>query len=399
MSKANCIQEKGTPGNRITEELRENCNCRFIPTTDSNTRIEICLRSDELKSKLQCLKHRLIKDNISVDEAVEELRNICITISQQSFKKVNFSRDNRGKKYKKYNQWFDDDCKSSEKQLNRKRKLLQKIIGDPNAIDGEKLKTDYFEALKEFNKLKRCKERNYWKLKKVDLNYLKTRNPKEFWRKMSSKSKKLADKFDKNELFEYFSELASDEHFDNGIGLKSHTKETFHNDGNSNLINFVIVDHVSETLDKKISREEIRKVIKNMKNNKAAGIDKIIPELLKGVDDQKLDVIELLLNLIFEKGVFPEEWTLGVITILFKDGETNDLNNYRGITLLSMLGKILVGVLNNRLIDLINKEHILDENQGGFRKGYRTTDHLFTLHALINHYIKVEKKRTIVMFC
>ena len=139
-------------------------------------------------------------------------------------------------------------------------------------------------------------------------------------------------------------------------------------------------------------------MIKNMKNNKAAGIDKIIPELLKGVDDKMLDVIELLLNLIFEKGVFPGQWTLGVITILFRDGETNDLNNYRGITLLSMLGKILVGVLNNRLIDLINKEHILDENQGGFRKGYRTTDHLFTLHALINHYIKVEKKELFLCF-
>ena len=100
-----------------------------------------------------------------------------------------------------------------------------------------------------------------------------------------------------------------------------------------------------------------------MKNNKAAGIDKIIPELLKGLDDQLLDVIEILSNLIFEKGVFPEEWTLGVITILFKDGETNDLNNYRGIiTLLSMLGKVLVGVLNNRLIGLINEEHILEEN-------------------------------------
>ena len=135
--------------------------------------------------------------------------------------------------------------------MHRKRKLLQKIIGDPNAIDGERLETDYFKALKEFNKLKRCKERNYWELKKVDLNYLKTGNPKEFWRKMSSKSKKPADKFDKNELFEYFSELASDEHFDSGIGLKSDTKETFHNDDNSNLINSVIVDHVSETLDKK----------------------------------------------------------------------------------------------------------------------------------------------------
>ena len=80
---------------------------------------------------------------------------------------------------------------------------------------------------------------------------MKTGKPKEFWRKMSLKSKKLADKFAKNELFEYFSKLASDEHFDSGIGLKSDTKEALHNDDNSNLINSVIVDHVNETLDKK----------------------------------------------------------------------------------------------------------------------------------------------------
>ena len=60
--------------------------------------------------------------------------------------------------------------------------------------------------------------------------------------------------------------------------------------------------------------------------------------------------------------------------------------------------KILMSVLNNRLIDLINEEHILEENQGGFRKGYRTADHLFTLHAPINHYIKAEKTELFLCF-
>ena len=67
---------------------------------------------------------------------------------------------------------------------------------------------------------------------------------------MSLKSKKPADKFDKNELFEYFSELASDKHFDRGIGATSNLEEKFYDDGNSNLINPVIVDNVSEILDR-----------------------------------------------------------------------------------------------------------------------------------------------------
>ena len=84
-----------------------------------------------------------------------------------------------------------------------------------------------------------------------------------------------------------------------------------------------------------------------MKNGKAAGIDKIVLELIKALNVSTLKIIVHILNSILDSAIFPEEWTVGVIVILYKDGEKSDLNNYRGITLLSMLGKILVGVLNN----------------------------------------------------
>ena len=56
-----------------------------------------------------------------------------------------------------------------------------------------------------------------------------------------------------------------------------------------------------------------------------------------------------------------------------------------------MLGKILVGVLNNRLTEFVKQADILLKNQCGFRKGYQTTDHIFTLFTLIDHYVKKEK--------
>ena len=56
-----------------------------------------------------------------------------------------------------------------------------------------------------------------------------------------------------------------------------------------------------------------------------------------------------------------------------KEGTNSDLNNYRGITLLSMMGKILVGIINNRLWEVVNKFEILTESQAGCRQGYRTT--------------------------
>ena len=135
-----------------------------------------------------------------------------------------------------------------------------------------------------------------------------------------------------------------------------------------------------------------------MKNGKAAGIDNLIPELLKSLDENMLDIVLLVLNLIFQKGIFPEEWAIGVIIVLFKDGDTSDLNNYRGITLLRALGKILVGVLNNKLSKVCLNYNLSDENQLGFRKGYRTSDHIFTLSTLINHYAKVKNKSLYLCF-
>ena len=63
-----------------------------------------------------------------------------------------------------------------------------------------------------------------------------------------------------------------------------------------------------------------------------------------------------------------------------------------------MLGKLLVGILKNRLWKVVDKYEILKENQAGFRKGYRTTDHLFTLTTIIDHYVIKNKKHLFLCF-
>ena len=133
-------------------------------------------------------------------------------------------------------------------------------------------------------------------------------------------------------------------------------------------------------------------MIKKLKVGKAAGIDGVIAELLKNLDDHTLNIITKVVNKIFDSAEFPDEWAVGIIVTIFKEGEKNDLNNYRGITLLSIVGKLLVGMLNERLTKFVEKHSILQENQAGFRKGYRTTDHIFTLHSIINHTVKIKKK-------
>ena len=86
----------------------------------------------------------------------------------------------------------------------------------------------------------------------------------------------------------------------------------------------------------------------------------------------------------------------GIIIPIFKNnGETNDPNCYRGITLMSCLSKLFTSVINNHLNKLIEGNKILNENQAGFRKGYSTIDNIFLVSSLINLMCSKKKK----LFC
>ena len=69
-------------------------------------------------------------------------------------------------------------------------------------------------------------------------------------------------------------------------------------------------------------------MINKLKSGKAAGIDKIIAERLKNLVDDTVIILVNIFNKIFDSGEFTEEWALGIIVILFKGGERDNLNNY-----------------------------------------------------------------------
>ncbi len=99
-----------------------------------------------------------------------------------------------------------------------------------------------------------------------------------------------------------------------------------------------------------------------------------------------------LFNFIFDKGVVPVSWSVGVITPIFKNkGSSKDPKNYRAITLMSCLGKIFTGILNNRLASLSDEIGLLSSAQAGFRNAHSTADNIFILHSLINLYLSTKR--------
>ena len=151
-------------------------------------------------------------------------------------------------------------------------------------------------------------------------------------------------------------------------------------------------DIIFDELNLDFTQEEVLNAIKQLKLNKSGGPDYLINEFLIYGKHIFTNTLCKLFNKIFETGCFPDEWTEGFIIPLHKKGSLTDVGNYRGITLLSILGKLFTRVLNNRLKDWAENYHLLIEAQAGFRAGMSTTDNIFVLHGVISHLINQGKK-------
>ena len=81
-----------------------------------------------------------------------------------------------------------------------------------------------------------------------------------------------------------------------------------------------------------------------------------------------------------------------LLIIIFKKGNREDPANYRGITLLSVVGKVFCKILNNRLVQCLDKEGALHEGQAGFRINRSCMDNVYTLNEIVQGRLREDKK-------
>jgi hypothetical protein len=99
-----------------------------------------------------------------------------------------------------------------------------------------------------------------------------------------------------------------------------------------------------------------------------------------------------LFNMVIKEQIMPKSWCCGMIVAIFKSGNREDPNDYRGITISSCLGKLFTKILANRLVKFLDLNNVITEYQIGFTKKARTTDHILILKTIIDLAKKKHKK-------
>jgi sorting nexin-29 len=137
------------------------------------------------------------------------------------------------------------------------------------------------------------------------------------------------------------------------------------------------------------SLEEIQYAIQTLKNNKSPGDDKISAELLKLRGQNLTKNLHNIIQQIWTKEKIPKDWNESLICPIFKKGNRNKVENYRGITLLNFGYKILSLIILKRMQIYIDE--IVDNYQSGFRKNKSTTDHIFIIRQVMEKIYEVAK--------
>ena len=338
-----------------------------------------------LKQKIQrkktskTIKIKWDTDKFKDVKIVQEYRNMFNKISeeeniQEKWKCIQKNIENAAtqtigrKKKDKRNDWFDIDCK---KMIGSKREKRLAWIRSGKEDD----KVEYNEIKRICNKLLRDKKKKWVNSKLNEIEKQRRSNDtKKFYKMVKNqetwKRSKVRGLKNKEGVIQYESNEI------NKIWIEHFSKQK-ENDGDHANTYIETDEQVDEP-----TEDEVVKVIKKIKNGKTPGKDGLNGELIKYGGHVLHKAIHELIKQIWKNENMPQEWSQGEIIPLYKKGDRQKVENYRGISLLSNAYKILSNILNNRLKRAIHGK--IGNYQCGFTDGSSTTDALHRVRRIMD---------------
>ena len=153
-------------------------------------------------------------------------------------------------------------------------------------------------------------------------------------------------------------------------------------------------------LDDPITSEEIENVCKKLKTGKACDFTSLSYENFKYAGTNVYKVLSYLFNKIVQSEVLPDVFKKGITLALFKGGEKDplDQNNFRGITIQSVLCKIYESVLVNRSSPVIKQKFKLAETQSACSKNLSSIHASLLLQETVAHHVESGSSTYVTFF-
>jgi hypothetical protein len=348
---------------------------KYVINDNGLQKYQEMLSTNGLQHKLQNIMKECNQPTADINSLTDNFAQIIHTAAKAAFRQPKNGRRRRSKP------WFTTNLLQQKKEVLYLGKLLSKFPNDPQ------VRGSLFRKMTLYNRNRKKQYRQYKNNLINQLDELHEENPKAYWSLLDKIKNSQCEKGSKEDPItaetwvDYFQKINS---------VPDHLKAK--SLAFTDLINKLEQCKHFNELDFPIKESEIMKALKGLKNGKCASIDNIANELLKYGSTHLLPCLTKLFNAILTRSTYPKQWSEGYISTIYKGGPATEPSNYRGLTITSSIGKLFNMVLNIRLNNFLGKYNIIKQEQIGFCKNTRTSDHMFVLKTLIHKYINNGKK-------
>lgn len=291
-----------------------------------------------------------------------DITDIIKQSASQSKPKNSFSPNNK---------WFDWKCYNARK---RSFELLSEYKHTKNG----QIKQNYLNANKKFKII--CKESKHKYFKGLELRLNQVNDSKSWWKianEIRNQDPPELPNISATEFKTYFLTLLNPRQISNDLVYAApYSTDVF--------------------LDADITVIEVQHALIKAKDKKAAGEDRIPYEFFKNAPHELITELTKIYNYQYSSSIVDDSFISSIIFPIHKKGDIDQPNNYRGISFMNCVAKILMGVITERLYNWVHQNEILTEYQSGFRKEYSTVDNIYNLTAIV--HIKLHERKKVYAF-
>ena len=285
-------------------------------------------------------------------------------------------------------EFFDEECRIKKLELIKEMEILREEEKEENRL---RLVTRFKNVRREYKRLLKQKKRLAIQKGKEELiQFYEKSDMRSFWRKIKKGASIAQPKVPDPKTWPTYYKDAVHEDYSFDCWFSDELSNT------ENETSFPLKEHDYDLI-KPASEEEIEECISAMEGGSAPGSDGVPTMILKQFQLLFMPIFLAIFNSVLASGEWPSPWKTSLILPLFKKGDPADHSNYRPISLVPSLSKILERILDARLAHWLEKYRILKEEQAGFRDGYNAIDRVLVLQALVEKYAK-GKNRLYVAF-
>ncbi len=323
-----------------------------------------------LRTDLQKINWLEVFNNINVEQMCSRFTDILLQIESKWIPKVK-KRINGTKNP----QWMTNDTKVI---INRKRKAYSKYM-----------KSKSVENYTHYINIKRHSEKTIKRAKRsfeISISQQSKTNPKKFYQYVRSK-KTVKDKI--GPIKDVNNGLVSDCKNMAKI-LNTFFHSVFITEDKTTLpdVNYMFTGSDNETLKiNEITENDIVNYLGKLDPNKSTGADQLSARLLRECKDELLLPLKLLFNKSLQERVVPKLWKCANVTPIFKKGNKCEAENYRPISLTSIVMKIFERILKDKITSFLENHDLILNTQHGFRNNRSCLTNLleFYNHVLSNY--------------